>query len=150
MSSLIFFEKKNTKNKNVTHTMHTCTHRANHKYQFISVRCLTIMMSILNLAFLQNINNKKIYGVDWSESLLGTHVIGYIFSSPELCSGWAIVITFRPSSVCPSVRPSFRPSVNIFKRLLLWSHWANFAQISYGASLGWGNKRLLKWSHSVN
>ena len=34
-------------------------------------------------------------------------------SSPELCSGWAIVITFRPSSV----RPSVRRSVNIFKRL---------------------------------
>ena len=32
-----------------------------------------------------------------------------------------------------------------FKRLLLWSLWANFAQISYGASLGWGNERLLKW-----
>ena len=24
-----------------------------------------------------------------------------IFSSPELCSGWAIVITFRPSSIRP-------------------------------------------------
>ena len=28
----------------------------------------------------------------------------YVFSSPELCSGWAIVITFRPS-VRPSVHP---------------------------------------------
>ena len=59
------------------------------------------------------------------------------FSSPELCSGWAIVITFRPC-------------VNIFKRLLLWSRWANFAQISYGTSLGWGNERLLKWSRYVD
>ena len=65
-----------------------------------------------------------------------------IFSSPELCSGWAIVITFRPSSV--------RPSVNIFKRLLLWSRWVNFAQISYGASLGWGNEKLLKWLRSID
>ena len=66
---------------------------------------------------------------------------GPLVSSPELCSGWAIVITFRPSSVHPCVRPS----VNIFKQLLLWNRWANFAQISYGASLGWGNKKLLKW-----
>ena len=71
---------------------------------------------------------------------------GSLFSSPELCSGWAIVITFRPSSVHPSVRPS----VNNFKRLLLWNRWANFAQISYGASLGWGNEKLLKWSRSVD
>ena len=34
----------------------------------------------------------------------------------------------------PSVRACVRPSVNIFKRLLLWSRWDNFALISYGAS----------------
>ena len=53
----------------------------------------------------------------------------------------------RPSSVRPSsVR---RPSVNIFKHLLLWNHWANWTQISYGDSLGWGNESLFKcsWSH---
>ena len=50
----------------------------------------------------------------------------------------------------PSVRPSMRPSVNIFKRLLLWNRWANFAQISYGAFLGWGNEKLLKWSRSID
>ena len=27
---------------------------------------------------------------------------------------------------------------------------ANFAQISYGASLGWGNERLLKWSRFID
>ena len=37
-------------------------------------------------------------------------------------------------------------NVQNFKQLLLWSLWANFAQISYGASLGWGNEKLLKWS----
>ena len=47
----------------------------------------------------------------------------------------------RPSSV--------RPSVNIFKHLLLWNHRANWTQISYGDSLGWGNESLFKcsWSH---
>ena len=28
--------------------------------------------------------------------------------------------------------------------------WASFARISYGASLGWGNERLLKWSRFVD
>ena len=41
-------------------------------------------------------------------------------------------------------------NIQNFKRLLLWSHWANFAQISYGASLGWGNERLLKWSWFID
>ena len=64
---------------------------------------------------------------------------------------WSLFI--RRPCVRPCVRPScqsMRPSVNIFKRLLLWNRWANFAQISYGASLGWGNERLLKWSRSVD
>ena len=41
-------------------------------------------------------------------------------------------------------------NVQNFKQLLLWSFWANFAQISYGASLGRGNKILLKWSRFVD
>ena len=42
------------------------------------------------------------------------------FSSPALCSGWAIWSLL----VC---HPSVHPSINIFKRLLLWSCGANFA-----------------------
>ena len=33
---------------------------------------------------------------------------------------------------------------------LLWSFWANVAQISCGASMGQGNERLLKWSWSID
>ena len=72
----------------------------------------------------------------------------FLISSPELCSGWAIVITFRPSSVHPCLRPCVRPLT--FSNDLLWNRWANFAQISYGASLGWGNEKLLKWLRSVD
>ena len=48
---------------------------------------------------------------------------------------------FFSSSVCVNV--------NIFKHLLLWNHWADWSQISYGASLGWGNECLFErsWSH---
>ena len=38
--------------------------------------------------------------------------------------------------------PSLRPLT--FSRLLLWSPRANFAQISYGASLGWGERKIAK------
>ena len=41
-------------------------------------------------------------------------------------------------------------NVQNFKQLLLSSLWANVAQISYGAFLGWGNEKLLKWSRSVD
>ena len=51
-------------------------------------------------------------------------------------------------SYCDHFSSVVHPSVNIFKRLFLWSPWANFAQISYGASLGWGNEKVLKWSRS--
>ena len=50
----------------------------------------------------------------------------------------------------PSVHLFVCLSVNIFKRLFLWSRWASFAQISYGAALGWGNERLLKWTRFVD
>ena len=74
---------------------------------------------------------------DTSKTMAARGVGLFFFNPPDLCSGWAIVITFPPS-------------INIFKWLLLWSRWANFAQISCGASLGWGNERLLKWSWSVD
>ena len=41
-------------------------------------------------------------------------------------------------------------NIQNFKQQLLCSLWANFAQISYGASLGWGNEKLLKWSWFID
>ena len=68
-----------------------------------------------------------------------------IFSSPEpKAHGWANSIPVTPASVR---RPS---SVNIFKHLLLWNHWANWTQILYGDSLGRGNESLFKWSWSLD
>ena len=79
--------------------------------------------------------------------LLPCHFLAHLSSAQDELL-WSLFV--RHPSVRPCVRPSVRPSVNIFKRLLLWNRWANFAQISYGASLGWGNEKLLKWSRSVD
>ena len=72
--------------------------------------------------------------------------LGWIFSSPEpKAPRWAISI---PVTLLPVRLSVVRPSVNIFKHLLLWNHWANWTQISYGDSLGWGNESLFKFSLS--
>ena len=39
-------------------------------------------------------------------------------------------------------------NLNIFKLLDLNNHWADRSQISCGASSGWGNESLFKWSKS--
>ena len=60
-----------------------------------------------------------------------------IFSSPEpKAHGWANSIPVTPAS-------GVRPSVNIFKHLL-WNHLANWTQISYEDSLGWGEQKFVQ------
>ena len=59
-------------------------------------------------------------------------------------------VKFASLCICMSSIHLNGKIVKSFKRLLLWSLWANFVQISYGATLGWGNKRLLKLSWSVD
>ena len=58
-------------------------------------------------------------------------------------------VKFASLCICMSSIHLNGKIVKSFKRLLLWSLWANFVQISYGATLVWGNKRLLKLSRSV-
>ena len=86
------------------------------------------------------------YGRNSSYSWGGFFLDGFLahlsYAQDELL--WSLFVLH------PCVRPCMRPSVNIFKRLLLWSPRANFAQISYKASLGWGNEKLLKWSRSID
>ena len=62
-----------------------------------------------------------------------------IFSSPEPKAQWWVYRIGRPLA-CVYM------CVNIFKHVLLWNHWADWSQISCGASLGWGNESLLKKS----
>ena len=65
--------------------------------------------------------------------------------SGELKRSW-IYIQFSQWWAYRIGRPHACVYVNIFKHLLLRSHWADWSQISYGASLGWGNESLFKWS----
>ena len=59
-------------------------------------------------------------------------------------------VKFASLCICMSSIHLNGKIVKSFKRLLHWSLWANFVQISYGATLGWENKRLLKLSRSVD
>ena len=59
-------------------------------------------------------------------------------------------VKFASLCICMSSIHMNGKIVKSFKRLILWSLWANFVQISYGATLVWGNKRLLKLSRSVD
>ena len=59
-------------------------------------------------------------------------------------------IKFASLCICMSPIHLNRKIVENFKGLLLWSHWAKFAQISYWAFLGRGNERLLKWSQFID
>ena len=75
-----------------------------------------------------------------------------IFSSPEPKAQWwayKMVRLCRPY-VCMYVCMCVCVCVNIFKNLLLRNHWANQSQISYGASIEWGNESLFNWSRSHN
>ena len=59
-------------------------------------------------------------------------------------------VKFASPCICMSPIHLNGKIVENFKGLLLWSFWANFAQISYVASLGLENKRLLKFSCSLD
>ena len=61
----------------------------------------------------------------------------HIFSSPEpKAHWWAYRIGRPPSSVCLSS--------TLFKHLLLRNHWADWSQISYGVSVGWGEWKFVQ------
>ena len=59
-------------------------------------------------------------------------------------------VKFVSQCICMGTIHLCGKNVENFKQLLLRSLWANVAQISCGASLGWGNEKLLKWSRSVD
>ena len=87
-------------------------------------------------------------GIEWIMNLLCTCIrsrlpILFIFLAHLSWKfKWAFLITYRPSSVCPSVYLSVNFS---HFHLLLQNHWANFNQTWHKVSLGEGNSSLFKW-----
>ena len=77
---------------------------------------------------------------------------------PKLLKWWLHVdiwpfhgkVKFASLSICISPNICLGKMLRISKGLLLWIRWADVAQISWGASLGQRNERLLKWSWFVN
>ena len=73
---------------------------------------------------------------------------------PKLLKWWSYIdvwpfygeVKFALVCICMGPIHLYGKNVDNFKWLLLWSLWANVAQISRGASLWQENKRLLKWS----
>ena len=79
------------------------------------------------------------------EKILMVHILSVfvIFSSSEPLGSQGELIVYPWSGV-----RRCRPSVYIFKHLLLWNRLTNQSQILCGASLGRGNESLYKWSRS--
>ena len=77
---------------------------------------------------------------------------------PKLLKWWSYIevwlfygeVKFASLCICIGTIHLYGKNVENFKQLLLWSLLANVAQISCGASLGWGNENLLKWSLSID
>ena len=77
---------------------------------------------------------------------------------PKLLKWWLYIdiwpfygeVKFGSLCICIGTIHLYGKNAENFKRLLVWSLWANVAQILCGASLGWGNERLLKWSGSID
>ena len=77
---------------------------------------------------------------------------------PKLLKWWSYIdvwpfygeVKFASLCICMGTIHCMGKNIENFKRLLLWSVWANVAQILCRAILGWGNERLLKWSWFID
>ena len=98
------------------------------------------------------LQNRGCLGAESLHKSLGTGGLPKLLKELLYVDVWPFYgkVKFASLCICMSLIHLNRKIVENFKRLLLWSLWANFAQISYGATLGWGNKRLLKLSQLVD
>ena len=98
------------------------------------------------------LHNRGCLGAESLYKSLGTGDQPKLLKELSYIDVWPFYGKVKFASLCICMSPIHLNGkiVENFKRLLLLRLWANFAQIPYGATLGWGNKRLLKLSQSVD
>ena len=104
--------------------------------------CPYIVKTFKNLL----LQNRECLGAAPLQESSGTGGLPTLLNKLSYVDIWPFYRKVKFASLCICMGKS----VQNFKQLLFRSPWANFAQISYGASLGRGNKRLLKWSRFVD
>ena len=92
------------------------------------------------------LQNGKYLGAESLHKSWGTRGLPQLLKELSYVDIWPFYgkVKFAFLCICMSPIHLNRKIVENFKLLLLWSHWAKFAQISYWAFLSRGNKRLLK------
>ena len=98
------------------------------------------------------LQNRGFHGAEFLHKLLGTGGLPKLLKWWSYIDVWSFYGEIKFAFVCICMGPIHLYGNNFdnFKWLLLQSLWANVVQISYGASLGQGNERFLKWSWSID
>ena len=98
------------------------------------------------------LQNRECLGAESLHKASGTRGLPKLLKELSYVDIWHFYgrVKFASLYICMSPIHLNRKIVENFKVLLLWSHWAKFAQISYWAFLSQGNERLLKWSRFID
>ena len=98
------------------------------------------------------LQNQECLGAESLHKSSGTRGLPKLLKELWYIDIWPFYGRVKFASLCICMSPIHlnRKIVENFKFLLLCSHWAKFAQISYCVFLSQGNERLLKWSRSVD
>ena len=92
------------------------------------------------------LQNRECLGAKSLHKSSGTRGLPKLLKEFSYVDIWPFCGRVKFASLCICMSPIHlnRKIVENFNLLLLWSHWAKFAQISYWAFLSRGNERLLK------
>ena len=98
------------------------------------------------------LHNRGCLGAEFLHKSSGMEDLPKLLKWVSYIDVWPFYREVKFASLCICMGPILLYGKNIenFKQLLLWSHLANVAQISCGASLGQGDERLLRRSRSID